>query len=230
MKFVHIEATGGERGRMVAFCKAIGAPPSGLMCFADADWDRLFCRAPPPAMTLTDHRDLEAYIFQRDTVRRALVGGLGLDDADEGEFLDGTMDICRRVASVRILSERESREWPFQRTLVAGSLTFDRRRKTVSFDRDGYVRRLIQNDRRKTLTVADVPAVMSRVRDVDREFSGASSSDLVHGKDALIVAEYVSQRRYQAPPGAFSAALWASFERRSVEGFRNLAAVVTLLT
>src|SRR5262245_4364060 len=65
-------SNGGERARLLAFAGQIGQAPIALMCFADADSDRLLSRPVPQRVWLTDGRDLEGYVLHPTCIEKVL--------------------------------------------------------------------------------------------------------------------------------------------------------------
>ena len=168
IRFVKIPLqAGGERGRLSLFAENIGVAPPSMMCFADADWDRILSRATPPALTLTDHRDLETYVFYVECVQHALRVGLALEKVNGAAFLDEVLAVGRKVASVRIVSERKNYALPFQETRLKRYLGVTK--KKVEFDRKRFVRALVSNDTRGAQTGVDVPRILEEVEREDLE-------------------------------------------------------------
>lgn len=215
--------TGGERGRLLHFAQLVAARSERIRFFADADWDRVLGRSVPPAVWLTDHRDLEGYVLRIECVDKVLCLGVANTRVAAADILTWVTDHGRRFGLIRLMSELDSLELPFQKTAKKKYITFTRGHLTVEYER--YLSALLQN---AGVSLARLGDISSRLAEVERVFTSVPDSELIHGKDAMCILEVVLSECGAAEEEG-TRLLWTSFEPVLVEPGSTLATVCGFL-
>lgn len=210
---------GGERGRLFAFARWLDdqqLDAINIRCFADADFDRLLNRERPHSIWLTDPRDLEGYTLCVECLDKMLKLGVNTEAMSAEEILEIVTSICSRLGLLRLLSERDALDLPFQRTDLRRRLRFISGQLRVDFD--AYLRALLQN---ADISLARIPSVLRALDDLDEELRDVPHSEIIHGKDALLVIDKLLSR-FGVKPNESSRMLWTSFEASFVISGSNL--------
>lgn len=219
------EVQGGNRGRLIEFARLVEDHPAKIRFLADADTDRLLGRPIPSNVWLTDFRDAEGYFFQPPCVEKALALGIG-DRFDAEQVLGNILSRGRILGALRLFSERENMQLPFQRTDPWKSLSYSSQTAQVDLDLRRYVGTLLQNAGR---SLTEREGIIEGVNELIRSMRHVPDHELLHGKDAVLILEKVLIE-FDIPRGNAVRILRASFERSHVENYPNLNAVVRYLS
>jgi len=125
---IEIEASvlGGERGRLKHFAEQIlpTTVAPRVLFFADDDCSSLVGACVPSNVVLTDGRDVEAYALTPSTFERLCVTGLAKSEAFACDLFECVVRIGRAAGLVRVTSDSEEWDLPFQKTTKNGYARF----------------------------------------------------------------------------------------------------------
>lgn len=210
---------GGERGRLMAFARWLDGREVRIRFFADADFDRLLGRAVPPKVWLTDLRDMEGYILCELCLEKVLKLGVGTEAITAENLIETVRTLGRRLGLLRLLSEKEGFNLPFQRTNLSRYLRFLGGRLGLIFE--GYVQALLQN---AEINLGMKDSVLNGLAVLEREYARFPDSEIIHGKDTFsIIAKALS--KFDVEEEEVKKMLWTSFEAGLVKAGSNLEAV-----
>lgn len=216
--------SGGERGRLIDFARRLGERQIGIRMFADADWDRVLGRPVPERVWLTDYRDLEGYLLRVECIDKVLRLGLATEQIQAESLLETVKKHCRRLAILRLLSESESLDLPFQSTGLRRFLKTLNEELVV--DIDGYVRALIQN---AGISLKEMRPLLNRLDQLEAHYASTPDAELIHGKDATCIIE-VALSKWGIRKDEGQRLLWCSFEGRLVDAESTLGSVLAFLS
>lgn len=202
---------GGERGRLLHFGQLLSRHDVAIRCLADADCDRVLGREVPASVWLTDHRDLEGYVLRVECIDKALRLGVSTTRVTPQDLLRWVVAHGRRLGLLRLLSELDSLSLPFKATRLRGHVSFER--GCLDVDYQGYAQALLQN---AGISLSKLDATLRRLDEVETTFASTSDAELMHGKDAMCLADVVF-RACGLNSEEGPRLLWTSFEPRFVE-------------
>ncbi len=214
---------GGERGRLLDFGQWLASKDVQIRLFVDADWDRLLSRSVPPAVWMTDHRDLEGYVLRAECVDKVLRLGIATNHGVAKDLLKVVNEQGRRLGILRLVSELDSLSLPFQRTRLRRYL--DLRDGRVHLRFNPYLQTLLQN---ANISLSRFEEVCGRLEVVAEQYAAISDSEIVHGKDAMCLFE-VALSSHGLRIGEAARLLWTSFEDSFIEAGSTLDAVLAFL-
>jgi hypothetical protein len=218
------ECPGGKRGRLLYFANWLGARDVAIRMFADADWDRILGRVVPERVWLTDYRDMEGYVLCLKCVDKVLRVGIATDRVTAKAHLLNITQQCRRLGLIRIMSELDGLNLPFQRTHL--SRHFRVVESNVSVDIPGYLRALLQNAQ---ISLSRLKELEERLAKIQETYVATPDPDLIHGKDAMaLLGAALTAHEVDVEDGL--RLLWTSFESGAVERNATLENVVRYLT
>lgn len=214
--------SGGERGRLLHFAEVVAPSSAQIRVFADADWDRVFERAQRENCDFTDFRDLEGYVLTDECVATAAELGLGVSPGLAIAVLHSALAEARRVAMLRIASERLGLRLPFQRVRWRRLVVMNGTDVHVDFER--LVDSLLANAGSSSSAVRET--LLKQVEDESGRYAANADLEIVHGKDvvALLEVGFLSLSRDFTP-----AVLWASFRADSIPESSALASIASFL-
>ncbi|SRR6266545_5061888 len=215
---------GGHRARLIAFARIVEGDEAKIKFLADADNDRLFGRTVPSNVWLTDSRDLEGYVFRKNCVEKLLKLGLVEEGIEAESLLANILSVGRMLGLLRLISEEEGLNLPFQRTDPWRSLSFSRSRG-LSCDLTRYVSTLLQNAGR---SLKEVQTIIERIPAKDALLASIPDYELLHGKDAICLLEKVLID-YGVARGEAIRILRSAFERSFAQDYPSLNAAITFL-
>jgi hypothetical protein len=214
---------GGERGRIIHFAEILGEEAIQLRMFADADWDRILGRTVPWRVWLTDSRDMEGYVLREECLSKTLSLGVGTERVSAARVLLTVRAHGRTLGAIRLMSELDSLNLPFQKTCVEKYM--EGKAGEVALDLKGYLRALLQNAH---ISLARLQELQERVHAVEALHDKVPDSEMIHGKDALaIVAVLFSE--FGLDRKECERLLWTSFEACFVETGSALDVVTRFL-
>jgi hypothetical protein len=219
---VNIPSTaGGERGRLISFAEYVASTAARILVFADADTDRLRNVSSPVNVLLTDARDMEAYVLRYECVEKIARLGLASEHVDVQRFVLDVTATSRVCGAIRFASDADGLNLPFQK------VTVDRyarvRNGEFEVDLRGFVQTLLQA---AGISIREVERVIARGHEIATLFG--NTPDLVHGKDAMRLAD-VYLKRHDVRPDEARRMLWCAFERSWAHDYSALAKVVDFL-
>jgi hypothetical protein len=223
--FVDLPGTvlGGNKGRLIQFADWLGDQEIQIRMLADADWDRLLDRPVPVRVSLSDYRDMEGYILCEGCIDKVLRLGMGIDDVSAIALLAAVLQQGRRLGVLRLVSELDNLNLPFQNTDLSRHVNGTAER--VSIDLDGYLRALLQN---AGISLARFEEIRVRLQTISNRFALCPDKDMVHGKDAMQVLD-VALRKRGINQGESERLLWTSFEAAFVEEGSTLETVASFI-
>jgi hypothetical protein len=222
--FVEIpNVSGGERGRLIQFAHSLADHNVRIRMFADADWDRVLKKVVPERVWLTDHRDLEGYLLRVECIDKVLRLGVVTDQIAAESLLRVVKENCKRLGILRLLSECEGLNLPFQSTSLRRFLKTKKGEFTLDFDR--YLRALLQN---AGISLRELKPLRSRLTQLEAQYADTADTELIHGKDATCIIE-AALLKCGVREEEGRRLLWCSFEARLVEPGSTLASVLAFV-
>jgi hypothetical protein len=213
---------GGNRGRLVEFAKIAEGQTEAIMFFADADYDVLLERPLPRNLVVTDKRDLEGYTFNEISIDKILRLSLNSTNSADPIFRS-IIEICKKVAWLRILSEENGLQLPFQETNIKKYISREFR---YELDVAKFTRALMQNAGMSLSLIGDI---LEDLKKVEKRMASVEASVYIHGKDVLAVSDKVF-RLHGLHEGEIEKLLWAAIERPDYTRYPNLKAAIEYMT
>ena len=175
---------GGERGRLIRAARFFQDRGwvTRIHFFADANGDRFLERPLPPAVTLTDGRDLESYALSPECLQHFYKIAFPERDGTGAALLQLLSKIARPIGVLRIASERASLRLPFSKTLADDRLKrfLTASDDAVGLDMNHLITALIQNAG-QSLAIKDY--VIRNYEDERTRLSTTSDHLIIHGRD-----------------------------------------------
>jgi hypothetical protein len=216
--------SGGNRARVIALAREALAATGSIRCFVDSDPWRASGEALPSNVWVTDGSDLEMYVLCEECIEKVLFLAAGAPSLDPARVLKTAFEAGREVAAIRVCSERQALDLPFQSTNLVKHVGIAG--DQVSLERDAYLAALLQNS---GVSLSAFERIADEVDAVKREYETVSDREFVLGKDAFsLVGEVLLSTGISRDDGG--KVLWASFERGLVARHPNLAAALEFLT
>ena len=219
-------AHGGERARLLAFAAIVEPEQVQIRFLADADTDRLRGRRMPSNVWLTDTRDMEGYLLREECFEKMLRLGLEDESVDPRRLLEQILSIGRWLGILRLTSDDEGLNLPFQRTDMWRSLSCSRGQTDLTMDRERYISALLQNAGRNQ---RELGQITTRTDDKARQLAEVPDHELIHGKDMTILLEKALQAHGVHREDAIRI-LRTSFERLLVSDYPVLGEVLAYLS
>lgn len=218
------EITGGEKGRLLTFAREVEGADAQIKVLADADTDRILERSVPTNVLLTDKRDLEGYVLRPECVEKVIRLGYLNDRLDAHHVLREVTSLGRELGILRLMSELDERDLPFQRTELRRHLIING--DSVRFNLEGFATALLHN---AGISLKELPEIMRRHREVVETYSHLRDEQIVHGKDSIVVFERLLRAHGLQPEDA-GRLLRCSYERQWIQGHPALERVYEFLT
>ena len=181
-------AQGGARARLITFAKSVEGHPAQIRFFADADTDRLHSISVPTNVWLTDLRDMEGYLFREDCLDKLLKLGLGEESINARQLRNTILGLGRTLGLLRLVSDEEGFDLPFQRTDMRRSLSCSKGRIDLALNLGRYIATLLQN---AGLNQGLATHISARIEEKQALLDNVPDHEIVHGKDALCLLEEV---------------------------------------
>jgi hypothetical protein len=217
---------GGNRGRALAFAKEIGELNIKIYIFIDADFDNILGRTNPAKVILTDGRDIESYLIREECIDTALKLGFKIEEFPARNVLEIILKIGREIGFLRLLSEIESLDLPFQRTDLWNFILFNKDGYKIRLRE--YIQALIQNHTKK-MSLKIIGNLIQKLEKIKITYSYLSDLELIHGKDALCIFEkLIISKRIKRGEGR--RVLWASFRKEFIANYNNLLKIYNFIT
>lgn len=217
------QGVGGMRARLLAFARLVSDQQERLMCFADADYDRLFARDIPKFVWMTDGRDLEGYVLNVECFDKVLRVGVATDTVDAEELLKIVREIGRPLGLLRVLSEMNELFLPFQKTNLGKFIKLDDGAIRLNFQ--NYLKALLQN---ADMGLDKLSNIQEDLMKLQTDLNEQPDDQIIHGKDAFCIIEK-ALARFGVKSGEAAKLMWTSFEARFVKSGSNLDAAVNFL-
>lgn len=216
--------TGGEKGRLIAFASEMEGAGAQIKVFADADTDRILEKSVPSNVWLTDKRDLEGYILRPECIEKVIRLGHLNDRVNADDVLQRVTSLGRELGILRLVSEVDERNLPFQRTELRRHVRIND--NDVHFNFDGYVTALLNNagEGRKQLS-----EIAARHQELAEDYSSLDDAQLIHGKDAVVVLKRLLRANGLQSEDT-GRLLRSTYERKWIKGNPSLEQVYEFLT
>ena len=217
----------GNRGRLVTFSKMVSKEGVGncVKIFIDADHDRIQGISHESCVWMTDGRDLEGYILTEKSLEKMLSLGFGLESLDAENLLSIVSPWARKAAALRLLSERQKLNLPFQRTDLARYACVAKAPLSLDIEWPNYVRALLQNG---SISLVNINSIIDQCNQVEIQLNTWCNRQLIHGKDAICLIGIIL-RKLGCPIQGIEPALWSSYETDSVAQNPNLDAALQFI-
>lgn len=211
---------GGNRGRLARLADVIGRHDR-LLCFLDADFDRLHGRSHAAVAALTDGKDLEGYLLRQECVDKLLALAL-TSDLDGRSVLSQLCNAARPLGLLRIASLSLGLDLPFQNTKLEKHVSFKR---NVGFDvdLDAYLRALLQNGH---VSIARTSEVLAELEICTKKYAGEADRQIAHGKDVMVLVSALFDAHKVA---GGEAAFWSTYQLDYAQQEPNLTRALKFL-
>lgn len=211
---------GGNRERLLSFASNVEFSDARIRCFIDADFLRILKKTIPKTIILTDFRDLEAYLYEQNYLNKFIKVGLKTDKITP-EFILDEISNAREIAIIRLCSEENGFNLPFQKTNKNFSRYYAYG-KGVNLTK--YISALFQNCKKRP-KIADFNKALDESK---KKCASIADRDLIHGKDVLeIIKEIAKAHKYKKDN--IELIFWMSFDRADINKFAALKEVKNLI-
>ncbi len=196
------------------FAEILNGSDASIKCFVDADYSRVLKQKLPDGVILTDFRDLESYLYEKEYFNKFIKIGLKTDKINH-EFILNEISKARDIAILRICSEVNDLKLPFQRI----NKNFSRYYKNgVAFNLDKYITALLQTCEKK-----HIPEVIRKMFNDSKEtYKTINNRNLLHGKDVLEIIIKEIAKDLNKNKENIELVFWMSFDRANIENYNNL--------
>lgn len=218
-------SVGGNKARLIAFARAVEAEGLNILCFVDADTDRLSNITHPSNVVLTDFRDMEGYWLRESCLEKVIMLALTEPKFNARNMLSRILSIGRILAALRLVSDEQGLQLPFQKTNPLKSLSCSPGEMNLEFDLERYTGHLLQ---KAGLSLSERDRLVASVERKLEAIESIPDLELVHGKDAIHLLENILFANGVARDDAFRI-LATSFERTYTSEHPNLMKVVDFL-
>lgn len=219
------DAEGGNRGRLLRFLELADGESSRIFGFVDQDQDHLLSVAPAVGnVILSDYRDLESYVLFEDNIDQALRAGGGTERVSASDFLTSAFEAASFLASIRLVSTRQSLKLPVGGTVWEKKITV-RGGLVTSIDREGVIRQLMQNS---GIHLKQLPDLLRAVDETSEELSAVIPQLKVQGKDTMRIMRLQFRSLGIDVKETFHL-LGSTFSKASIGSFPRLGSAVDFL-
>lgn len=212
---------GGNKGKILAFAKSIPYNSENIKFFVDRDYDLDEANSPFNTF-ITDFKDLESYLLNKESLNKFLKIGLKTDKITSDKLLND-LKSSNYFGHVRNYSLTQNKG--FSVNDCNENLT-----KYVS-----YTKNYIEIDCKKYLTVlCQISAVKIKIDDLILEienFIKKQNKDfrfVIHGKDIIKVLVIICLK-LGFKKDSIESAFWMSFDEKKVSNYPNLLSVINYL-
>jgi hypothetical protein len=210
---------GGNRERILAFATKMEESSASIKFFIDADFSRIMNEKLPKAIILTDYRDLEAYLYDKNYLTKFIKIGLKTDKITP-EFIFDQIHNAREIAILRLCSKKMNLELPFQKT----NEKFSKYYVNKNLNLGKYFNALIQNCKIKH-EASEIERIFEETLE---KYKHIDNRDLLHGKDVLeIIKEIAKELNYNK--NNVELIFWMSFDKTDISNYSALKKVGNFL-
>jgi hypothetical protein len=217
---------GGNKGRLIALAIKLNSAGFGerVKFFVDADYDHFIKKQHPSNVIITDYRDIEGYAFNEETIGEVVLTGLA-KQKDIKSIIGSLIDLCFPIGVLRLLSELESLELPFNQTFKnKGRSKIIKKNGTYQIiDTQALISKLLQNAKISLNKLAglqdDFEELLAKEKSTDCRL-------IIHGKDWGFYLSFLCDvEKIQIEPLIFLA---LDYQRLRKE--KNISIVIDFLT
>jgi hypothetical protein len=176
-------AAGGNKGRLIALATKLNTAGFGerVKFFVDADYDHFIKKQHPSNVIITDYRDIEGYAFNEETIGEIVLTGLA-KQKDINFIFCSLINLCFPIGVLRLLSESESLELPFNKTFKnkGRSKIIKKNGTDQIIDTKALISKLLQNAQ---ISLSKLEGLQD---DFEKLLAKEKSTDyrlIIHGKD-----------------------------------------------
>lgn len=203
---------GGEKAKIIELANILKDHEVGprVKFFADADHDRLLERSVPSSVILTDTRDRETYLLSQDGIASLCETGFNRDAQFSAETYGLVRTLLRPVGIVRVMSERNGENLPFQQTCNPESdpgkvrRFWNRNGRITTLNLSQFLSVLLQNAQR---SLSDKDRLEAAVAQEQKNLSELDDDQIIHGKDLVAFVGWRFQCTYDAAQACVNLAL-----------------------
>lgn len=215
---------GGEKGRILYLSELLKNKKINIHFFIDSDFHGIMNIKTAPNVILTDFRDIEAYLYDKEYFKKFIRIGLK-SDRITADYLWDEICKCKEIGYLRLCSEINKYKLPFKRMNenfhkyykinadFSTSLLFDKYKKT-----------LIQLNENK-INISDLEI---NLRKINTQYEHLDCRLLIHGKDTLNLVKEIA-KKLGVDKINVEAIFWMSFEKEDYRKFEKLKSVIDLL-
>ena len=200
-----------------------GADAAQIRMFADADWDRLLGEPTPDRVWLTDFRDMEGYVFCERCIDKVLTLGVKTDKISATQLITMIRAVGRRLGFMRVMSEMDGLQLPFQHTHLKGHVRMTD--LNLTFSPNDYLRALLQN---AEISLSTLPQMEARLAEIESQFAAVPDDQLVHGKDALKLLD-IALAPFGVKPDESHRIVWVALDALDTQAYPEFRKVVSFL-
>ena len=171
---------GGEKGRLLALARTT-QDEARVICFVDADHDRVLGISHPPNVVLTDGTDAEGYALEEQCISRVLLLGVQSTKVSGQDVLDAVLGVAREIALLRYVQRRYWKDLPVNSVRLTSVVKA--RHGQLAFDFAKLLRCVVSNCGGKP----SLPEVLERLAEAKSELATVPDKDLVRGHDVMAI-------------------------------------------
>jgi hypothetical protein len=217
---------GGNRTRLLRFAEQVLDSGASIRCFADRDspdQDATPAKIPDNVL-MSDGRDLESYVLTEKNLQKVIKVGCGIAELEAATVLPAVMELARRMAAMRVMSDRKGWKLPFARGGWTGAITSNRR--SVGLNNRRALASLLQSAK---VSLKELNGALSEIDVIMEEQRQMPDIEVVRGKDAMIFLGAIL-RHHGVDPRDTDKLMWTSLDERSIDQYPNLLSAVSFLS
>lgn len=217
------EIEGGNRGKVI-YCALLSKQKhQRLKYFVDKDYSTFTGEKIPKNVTITDFRDIESYLYEKDSIDKYLKIGVKTDKINSTHLLK-QMYKAKYFGFIRIASLKNNLKLSVNKTNIKLSKYIKTETDyTVTIDEDKYLKSLIQNTKDKI----SLEQLKKYIDGVIAKYSKENTKNILHGKDAIEILKIISNKIKKNDN--YESVFWMAFDKNKTNEFENLNSIVNYL-
>lgn len=220
----HERIEGGNRGKIIYFASLVSEEEERIKFLADRDYGKYTGEEIPANVILTDFKDLESYLIEEKFLDKFLKIGLKTEKIRAKQLLN-EINKAKYFGFIRITSLEKNMNLSINTTneRLSKYLSVDKM-FTLSINEDKYLEILLQN----SAFAINKKDLVSNINEISKKYSKEEKRDIIHGKDALSVIQYICIKiGFKAEN--IESVFWMGFDSSKINNYPNLKKAVDYL-
>lgn len=220
----HERIEGGNRGKIIYFASLVSEEEERIKFLADRDYGKYTGEEIPANVILTDFKDLESYLIEEKFLDKFLKIGLKTEKIRAKQLLN-EINKAKYFGFIRITSLEKNMNLSINTTneRLSKYLSVDKT-FTLSINEDKYLEILLQN----SAFAINKKDLVSNINEISKKYSKEEKRDIIHGKDALSVIQYICIKiGFKAEN--IESVFWMGFDSSKINNYPNLKKAVDYL-
>ena len=220
----HERIEGGNRGKIIYFASLVSEEEERIKFLADRDYGKYTGEEIPANVILTDFKDLESYLIEEKFLDKFLKIGLKTEKIRAKQLLN-EINKAKYFGFIRITSLEKNMNLSINTTneRLSKYLSVDKT-FTLSINEDKYLEILLQNP----AFAINKKDLVSNINEISKKYSKEEKRDIIHGKDALSVIQYICIKiGFKAEN--IESVFWMGFDSSKINNYPNLKKAVDYL-